>query len=274
MAHPPRLNGAGMPRLVASDLDGTLLRSDGTVSERTRAAWRALDEHDIESVIVTARPPRWLHDLEDVVGPRGIAVCGNGAFIYRVATREVIAAHCFDPDTLAGLVGDVRAAVAGVMFAAEGPDGPVLERGFPDPRGEAAGSRRAQVASLAEAPVGKLLAIAPTTDPATFFDVVTEVIGARGVLAYSGAHGLAEINPPGVSKDRALADYCADLGIAAAAVWAFGDMPNDVTMLRWAGRGFAVANAHPTVLAIADEVCRGNDDDGVAHVLERLFGPV
>ena len=93
-------------------------------------------------------------------------------------------------------------------------------------------------------------------------------MGERGHLAYSGAHGLAEINPRGVTKAVALEQWCGRLGIAAADVWAFGDMPNDLPMLRWAGVGYAVANAHPDVLAEADAVCPANDDDGVAATLE------
>jgi hypothetical protein len=65
---------------------------------------------------------------------------------------------------------------------------------------------------------------------------------------------------------------CAQRGIASDDVVAFGDMPNDLPMLRWAGHGVAVANAHPDLLTAADEVTASNDDAGVARVLERLFG--
>ncbi len=89
-------------------------------------------------------------------------------------------------------------------------------------------------------------------------------------MAYSGAGGLAEISAPGVTKAAALESFCADLGVGAQDVWAFGDMPNDLPMIVWAGTSFAVANAHPDVLAAADHVCASNDEDGVAQVLEGL----
>ena len=81
------------------------------------------------------------------------------------------------------------------------------------------------------------------------------------------SHGMLEIHAAGVSKMATLSALCAGWGVAAEEVAAFGDMPNDLAVLRWAGRAIAVANAHPAVKAIADEVTASNDDDGVAIVL-------
>lgn len=262
------------PRLVATDLDGTFLRSDGTVSERTARVWNALSDSGIETVLVTARPPRWLHHLEHVVGPRGVALCGNGAFVYEVASRRLLDQHVFDRDVLAGIITDLRAAVPGIAFATESPTGHHADGAWPDLDGELASGVGLIKAwhRLWEDPVGKLLALAPRLAFEEFHDIVEEVVGGRGHLAYSGAHGLAEINPRGVTKASALADWCARLDIAPADVWAFGDMPNDLPMLTWAGRGWAVANSHPDVLAAADGTVPANDDDGVAVALEPLLG--
>ena len=261
------------PRVVATDLDGTLLRSDGTVSPRTVAAWQALDGAGVLTVIVTARPPRWLHEVAHVVGPHGIAVCGNGAFVYDVVGRRMLRQEGFEPGVLQALVADLRRAVPGVTFAAERGVGPWVEPGFPDPHraDEAPTVVRAPIEHLDGEPVGKLLALAPWLPIETFLEAVGRMIGDRGVLAYSGAGGLAEINPVGVTKAAGLARWCAERGIAAEQVWAFGDMPNDLPMLSWAGRSYAVANAHPQVLDAADVVCPSNDDDGVAQVLEALL---
>lgn len=261
------------PRLVATDLDGTFLRADGRVSPRTAAVWNALPEQGIETVIVTARPPRWLHDLEHVVGPRGIALCGNGAFVYEVAERRILQSHAFDQQVLLDIVSDLRDALPEVSFAAERDDGPYVEEGYPDPHraASAVGARRGRGADVATGRVGKLLALAPDLRTEEFLSVVEKVVGERGHLAYSGAFGLAEINPVGVTKAAALESWCRDLGIAAADVWAFGDMPNDLPMLTWAGRGYAVANGHPDVLAAASHTCPSNDDDGVARTLEALL---
>ena len=88
----------------------------------------------------------------------------------------------------------------------------------------------------------------------------------------SAADTLLEISAAGVSKASALARLCESRGIDRSDVIAFGDMPNDLPMLAWAGYSVAVANAHPDVRAAADEVTASNDESGVALVLERLFG--
>ncbi len=255
------------PRLVATDLDGTFLRSDGSVSDRSAAVWNALPQHGIETVIVTARPPRWLHALEHLVGPRGVVLCGNGAFVYEVAARRIVESHGFERGSLLGIMDDLRAVVPGIAFAVEAADGPVVGPGWPD----GGDIHRVGGADLADGTVGKLLALAPALPTDEFLVTVAQTVGVRGHLAYSGAAGLAEVNPPGVTKAAALAAWCGELGIAAGQVWAFGDMPNDLPMLRWAGHSFAVVNAHPDVLREADVTCASNDDDGVARVLEPLL---
>lgn len=268
------------PRLVATDLDGTFLRSDGTVSERTAHVWNALPHQGIETVIVTARPPRWLHDLEHVVGPRGVAICGNGAFVYEVASRRLVRTHTFDPDVVRAIAADLRSALPSISFAAEGPSGCWIEPGWPDPHKDARdpGTRRGHRpfggggVDGADEPVGKLLALAPGVPTDELLATVHEVLGERGHLAYSGAGGLAEINPLGVTKAEGLRRWCFELGIAAHDVWSFGDMPNDIPMLAWSGRSFAVAGGHPDALAAATDSCPSNDDDGVAVTLEPLLG--
>ncbi|HHU10155.1 MAG TPA: HAD family hydrolase [Intrasporangiaceae bacterium] len=266
--------GPTRPQLIATDLDGTFLRSDGTVSDRTVRAWAALPEQGIETVLVTARPPRWLHDLAHVVGRHGIALCGNGAFVYAVESRQIIETHAFDPDLLADLIADLRAAVPSVQFATETAAGPFFEDGWPGSYFETAitYTPRGQTPPLLQAPVGKLLALAPRIPTEEFLATVEEVVAGRGEFAYSGALGLAEIGAVAVTKAAALERWADEHGIAAEQVWAFGDMPNDLPMIEWAGLGVAVANAHPTVLEVADLIAPSNDEDGVAATVEPLLG--
>lgn len=262
-------SGVEPPGLVASDLDGTLVRSDGSISADTVAVWNALPRSGIESVLVTARPPRWLHDLADMVGPRGVALCGNGAFVYDVTSRRLLASTSFEVAILTDLLSALRHAIPGVAFAAERGDGPLFEEGFLDPHREAAdvGPTLGRLEESGLGGVGKLLALAPSLPTAQFFASAEQVIGDRGQLAYSGAPGLLEVNPAGLTKAAALAAWCAGLGMPASRVWAFGDMPNDLDMLAWAGRGYAVANAHPEVIRVASHICPSNDEDGVATTL-------
>ena len=261
------------PRLVASDLDGTLLRTDGTVSARTVAAWQRLDAIGIQSVLVTARPPRWLHDLTDLVGPHGVAICANGAFVYDVRRRVVLQQHGIQHDLVQRLAADIRAAVPDAGFAVEHSGGYFAEPQYPELHPDDIPAE-VMVAPISDLPsslvVGKLLARGTSLGDDEFLARVTRVVGDRAHVAFSGAGGLAEISAVGVTKAAALRDWCHELEVAASQVWAFGDMPNDLPMLGWCGTAYAVANAHPDVLALADQVCASNDHDGVAQVIERL----
>jgi len=308
VAHPPPAGAPRRPRVVATDLDGTLLRSDGSVSSRTRAALAAAEAAGVEVVFVTARPPRWLTALRDLVGGHGHVICLGGAAVWDLGTGRPLDVCGFADDDARGLVADLRARVPDVALALERVDGPTFDPGFgstaddtTDPADGVVVRRveetlgTAAAAAPSAVPVGKILARrrgadaavdAPATQPVVvahgaqgqgadqeeFFAQVRAVVGDRAHLAYSGAAGLAELLAPAVTKDAALARWCARLGVDARDVWAFGDMPNDLPMLRWAGRSFAVANAHPDVLAAATEVTASNDDDGVAARLEDVLG--
>lgn len=282
------------PRLVATDLDGTLLRSDGTISDRTRRVLAEVESAGIEVVFVTARPPRWLGLLENLVGGHGRVICLGGAAVWDLASGRALDVRGFTEEDARALVADLRDAEPDVALAFERVDGPVFDPWFPKDEPDIPTRARAfpvedsLEAAGADDPrelVAKVLALDPAatgsphgrlgeadhTRHDDFFGRIRAVAGHRAHLAYSGAIGLAELLPPGVSKDAALGRWCERLGIESHQVWAFGDMPNDLPMLTWAGRGIAVANAHPDVLTQADAVVAGNDDDGVAGCLEELL---
>lgn len=264
------------PRLVATDLDGTLLRSDGSISARTARLLIDVEEAGVHVVFVTARPPRWLDDLAGHVGGHGTAICGNGAFVYAVGERRVLKVHGFRHDRVRELVRDLRAHVADVTFAAERSTGLWSEPGFPhDPAHPLPPDHvERPIDDLEGAAVGKLLVRSRTVPDEEFLERVAAIVGQRGHVAYSGANGLAEISAPGVTKAAALERWAADLGMGGAEVWAVGDMPNDLPMLDWAGVGWAVRNAHPDVLAVAARTCASNDEDGVADILELILQKV
>ena len=275
----------GAPRVVATDLDGTLLRTDGTVSDRTRSVLRRLDDAGVHVVFVTARPPRWLPALADVAGGHGTAVVLNGAAVYDFTTGTLGHVHAFERAAAAALVDDLRTAIPGLRFVLERLDGPVYDPGFTSTHPVPDDARRVDVATTLTPPgpggdprdagpgtrVGKILAQRPDLSHDDLYARVAGVVRDRVVLAYSGAHALAELSAPGVTKAAGLARWCAAHDVAPRDVWAFGDMPNDLPMLAWAGRGVAVASAHPDVLAAADATTGTNDDDGVATYLERLL---
>lgn len=183
-------------------------------------------------------------------------------------SSRILKERCIPAGVVVRIAEDLRNALPGIAFAVESRIGFRREREFlsehTTPRDVAA----TMLEELLDPLPGKMLARCNEVPAQYFLRVVEDVIGDRAVVSYSGASGLAEISAVGVTKASALGEWCAAQGIDPADVFAFGDMPNDLPMLAWAGRSFGVANAHPDVLDFVDEVCGSNDDDGVAQVLE------
>lgn len=117
----------------------------------------------------------------------------------------------------------------------------------------------------------KLLAYHGDLAPDEFLVLARAAVGDRAAITRSSPSALLEISGPGVSKASTLALCCAERGITAAEVVAFGDMPNDMEMLRWAGASFAMGNAHPDVLAAASGHTVPNNEDGVAAIIEQIL---
>lgn len=263
-----------IPGLVASDLDGTLLRSDLTVSPRTVAALDRLAVAGVPFVMVTGRPIRWLDAVLAQTGPRGPVVCANGAVVYDPVQGEVLSHRPFDGALLADVVARLRRDIDGVMFAVEVDHGRAMLREATYPLRWDADLANIQVAEGAEllaAPVVKLLARAAEADPDELAALVSASLGDDAHATHSSYTGLVEISAAGVTKATGLAWVAERLGVAAEDTLAFGDMPNDVPMLSWAGHGVAIANAHPAARAAATTVTAGNDDDGVAQYLDCIL---
>ena len=260
-------------RLIATDLDGTLLRDDGGISARTRRAIGNAQDAGLTVVFVTARPPRDVAAIAEHLGVTGIAVCSNGAIVQDLATRETHRHIRLCSELARDLVVELRLAEPGISFATEHGHRIGQEPGFPDFFADTVHHHppwvdRAEV--LCAEVLTKLLIHHESHGPEALMHRVRGHAGGRAEVIWSGGPFI-EIAPSGVSKGAGLAAYCESLGLTPAQVIAFGDMPNDVPMLTFAGRGVAVANAHPDVLAAADEVTAANEDDGVAMVIEALL---
>lgn len=259
-------------RLVASDLDGTLVRSDGTVSQRSRDALARARAAGAALVLVTGRPPRWMRTIAEQTGHTGVALVGNGAGVYDLRAERLLHTDPLTPEVTREVITRVLAAVPDAAFAGETGDAFLREQRYASPYGDAPDRRIASRAEIVALPLLKLLVRTPSHDADAFLAAAREVVGDElATLTHSSSDGLLEVSAAGVSKASALARYAASLGVGPAETVAFGDMPNDVPMLAWAGRSWAVADAHPAARAAAGAVTAGNDDDGVALVLERLF---
>ena len=260
------------PRLVATDLDGTLLHSDGTVTPRTRAALEALDARGVPVVFTTGRPVRWMVDLWDDVGGHGLAICSNGGIVYDVAARRVRDFRAVPREVGVEVATLVRDAVPGTTFAMEHIDGWARETSYPRHPDDADARHHGEWGDIYRDDVVKILATHPELEPEDFWRRVEDAVGGRVTCTWSSTYALVEISAEGVTKATTLATLAEEMGVAASEVLAFGDMPNDLAMLDWAGTSYAMANAHPLVLEQADHVAPANDEDGVAQVLAEVFG--
>ncbi|MFJ3231319.1 HAD hydrolase family protein [Streptomyces sp. NPDC086787] len=269
------------PRLIATDLDGTLLRDDKSVSPRTIAALAAAEKAGIEVFFVTGRPARWMDIVSEHVHGHGLAICGNGAAVVDLhggpgahrfmKVRELARQNALTAALL------LREAAPGAVFAVEQTYGfhqepayPKLHMEVPDTLAPAEELLADDGPGAAE-PVLKILAFHPELDPDAFLTLARLAVGEHANVTRSSPSALLELSGPGVSKASTLALCCAERGILPEEVVAFGDMPNDVEMLTWAGRSYAMGNAHPAALAAASGRTTGNNDDGVALVIERLL---
>ncbi len=267
----PALDPAGV-RLVATDLDGTLLHTDGTVTDRTRQVIETLDERGVQVVFVTGRPIRWMESLWHHVGDHGLAICSNGAIVYDVAHHEVAELRPIPRPVVLEVADVVRRAVPGTAFALEKVDGFGKEPVFRPDGPDVPALQVAPLEQLADDGVAKLLALHEDLAPAQFWAQVEAAVGRLVTTTWSSVGALVEMSAAGVTKATTLAAVCAERGITPDQVVAFGDMPNDLALLEWAGRGYAMANAHESVLAATDHHAPRHDEDGVAQVLESLFG--
>ncbi len=259
---------------VALDLDGTLLRSDLTVSDRSRAAIAAAGAAGITVAAVTARSPRSVREIARDAGLNGRAICANGATIFDLDGDRIDRHHPLPRDVAHRLVAGMRERVPGVVFGWEHelrfgsePAYEALrdESWWPRPDGS-----YPPVEPLAwDRPMTKLLARLPGADLDAVLTTARRLAGTDAEVTLTG-NAFVEFMAVGVSKEAALADLTAASGVEAMSVAAFGDHVTDVGMLRWAGLGVAPANAHRAALEAADEVTASNDEDGVAIVLERL----
>ncbi|MBA4862976.1 HAD hydrolase family protein [Streptomyces sp. PSKA54] len=269
------------PRLIATDLDGTLLRDDKSVSERTIAALAAAEAAGIEVFFVTGRPARWMDVVSDHVHGHGLAICGNGAAVVDLhggpGSHRFVKIRALEPASALDVVHTLRAAAPGTSFAVERTGGLHHEPTYPplqlDPGESVAPAEKllAEDSDVADQPVLKLLAHHPTMVPDEFLTLARAHAADKAAITRSSPSALLEISGPGVSKASTLALCCAERGITPQEVMAFGDMPNDVEMLTWAGTSYAMGNAHPDVVAVASGHTVANNEDGVAIVIEGIL---
>jgi Cof subfamily protein (haloacid dehalogenase superfamily) len=264
----------GFPyRLIATDLDGTLLRSDDTVSARTRAALAAACAVGAVHIVVTGRAVPWTRHILDDLGYTGIAVCGQGAQVYDAGAHRLLTSVTLDR-RLAALALDRIEAETGPLALAASRDGlageVVVGPGYRVQKGLLRVAPFTDRDELWAAPLNKLYLQCPGLGDDELMRVARSAAGDLVEVTMAG-EGLVELLPLGLTKATGLSLAARRLGARSPDTVAFGDMPNDIPMFAWSGRGVAMANAHQDLRAVADEVTASNDDDGIAIVLEKLL---
>ncbi|MCS0602894.1 HAD family hydrolase [Streptomyces sp. LP11] len=259
--------------LIATDLDGTLLRGDDSVSDRSRAALARAARAGARHLVVTGRPAPRVRPLLAELGCTGLAVCGQGAQVYDAGSDRLLWSQRLDRELAETALGKIEAEL-GQVYAAVDQDGvdglTLIEPGYVMPHPTLPAVRVERRDDLWRAPISKVLLRHATLSDDELAAVARAAVDSLATVTMSGP-GTVELQPCGVTKASGLALAAEWLGIAAAQALAFGDMPNDIPMLAWAGHGVAMADAHPELKAVADEVTMSNEDDGIAVVLERLF---
>lgn len=265
------------PRLIATDLDGTFLTPDNTVSALNTEATRRAAEQGIPLVIATGRPTRWLGVLSELTAAHPQVIVSNGAAIFDLATGTIVRAFPLDPAVATQVASDLRRAIPGLTFGIETgsrfgcePQSPSLQAGEP-------GVHHGALEDLlsAHGPVIKILGFHPHLTSDRLTALARETVGERLTLTHAATgdpYGMLELTAPGVTKATTLALLCAELGVDAREVAAFGDMPNDLEMLAWVGMPHVVANAHPSLLATGFPVVGSNADSGVGRAILDLLG--
>ncbi|GAB3107251.1 HAD family hydrolase [Streptomyces calidiresistens] len=263
--------------LIATDLDGTLLRSDGTVSPRTRKAIRAGREAGAMHIVVTGRGVPWTRPVLDALGYTGLAVCGQGAQLYDAGAHRLLTSVTLDREVARRAVAVLESELGPLWVAAsrDGLDGAVIV----DPAGFAVEPARdgalptltyTDRAELWAEPLAKLYLRHPGLGDDELAGAAHELVGESVGIVMAGP-GTVELLPLGLSKATGLSMAGRRLGVRGDETIAFGDMPNDIPMFGWSAHGVAMGDAHPELRAVADEVTSGCDEDGIAEVIERLL---
>lgn len=257
-------------RMIATDLDGTLLRSDGSLSPRVRAAVVAAHEAGIEVVPATGRPRMVAGDVIAELPFLHHWVFANGSVTWHAGRSELIRGFWLEPDHVRSLVEAVRSALPSARFAVEFEDSVAYEAGFERvvPQLPPVPPSEDLLADVVER-VQKLLVFQPGAPIDELYAGVRAAVDGAAVPTYSGL-SFVELAAGLVTKASALEHLATDLGISAAEVASFGDNHNDVAMLAWSGRSYAMAHATDDARAVATEVIGSNDDDAVAFVIDAL----
>lgn len=269
-----------MIKLIASDLDGTLIGHDFKFRPRTLAALKSAQDAGVQVVLVTGRPHRWLEAVvEQMDGYNSYAICSNGAVIFHLGRGEVVATHTMVGRDVHRVHELLEKEFPQARFTAETLDTAYMQNGEDIPVHPGGPLENIEIVhgSLrrvlpADAQVVKYLLFSAGYAPDDLLARVRSLVGQRVSVTHAVPDSpLIEMSLRGMNKGSVLADFARERGILPEEVAAFGDMPNDTEMLQWAGRGYAMASGAPALIEAVGRMCPAFDEDGVAQTIERIL---
>ena len=262
------------PKLIATDLDGTIVSHKGVITQRTIDAFTKAKDLGVHVFFVTGRPPRWMGEIREAFG-FGAAICCNGAMLYDLMNDAVLEEWMISVDEQLEVVRRMRIAMPEMSFAVESNDHYHREIAY-IPKWDV-GLDNVGVEKIEDAisrPALKVLGrcsnLEFTSDE--MVEVARRELQDLVTVTHSNPHdSLLEISALGVSKGMTLAKMAGRLGLTAEDCVAFGDNPNDFSMLEWSGRSYAMLSGHPDAQKYAKSVAGACEEDGVAIAIEKLL---
>ena len=262
------------PKLIGTDLDGTIVAHYGFISERTKIAFTAANAAGIHIYFVTGRPIRWMTEIKENFN-FGLGICGNGAMLYDFLNEKILEEWLFSVEAQLETVKRLRKVIPPVTFAVEVNQQFAREKKYV-PRWDIGADNVGvdEIEEVITAPALKILARCQNSEFSSDEMLVLaskELAGIATVTHSNSTDSLLEISADGVSKGATLAKMAARHGLTADDCVTFGDNPNDFSMLNWASRSWAMADGHPDLMKHAKYQTDAHQEDGVAKVIERLL---
>jgi len=258
-------------KLLAIDLDGTLLRTDKNITKANADAIAAARDAGVKVVLCSARPPRTVREIYAKLGLDSLEINYNGALVHDPVRGEHLSHLPLAGQIALEIVQMARAIDERIDISLE-----VLDQMFTD-RPESAiktetskrfkPDRVGPIKSLVQQPVTKLMLLAPAVQLKPVRAAIHEHFRNDVGLMESDENLLQYVHPR-VDKGRALRFVADRYKIPKEKVLAIGDAPNDVSMLKWAGLGCCVSSGWAEALAAADEIIPPNDEDAVAYAIQ------
>ena len=262
------------PKLIATDLDGTIVPHYGQISDRTKEAFTNAQNEGIEIFYVTGRPPRWMPEIAEAFS-FGHGICGNGAMLYDIHNQKILEEWLMPVTNQIETVNRLRLAIPTISFAVEAHNYFHREKAYV-PRWDVGLDNIGvhDITEIMDSPALKILARCSDQELTSdeMLEIALKELEGVATVTHSNAHdSLLEINALGISKGATLSKMAERHGITAEESVAFGDNPNDFTMLSWAGRSWAMADGHPDGHKHAKFIADPHQEDGVAKEIEKLL---